>query len=117
SLDYEQTLDAIAQMAVPSLAGCLVVDLLDEDGSTRCVAAAHVRPGKTEFVRQLRVAYPPTREAHPVQQALRTGRPQFLPNLQADIEAMAHDAEHAAAIKQIGNTSGIVVPLLVRGNT
>ena len=117
SLDYEQTLDAIAQMAVPSLAGYLVVDLLDDDGSTRCVAAAHVDPDKTELVRRLRVEYPPTREGHPVQEALRSGRPQFLPDLQARVEEMAHDAEHAVAIRQIDNTSGIVVPLIVRGNT
>ena len=117
SLDYEQTLGSIAQMAVPSLAGYLVVDLLDEDGSTRCVAAAHVDPEKTELVRSLRLAYPPIRETHPVQQALRTGEPQFLPDLQARVAEMAQDVEHAAAIQQIQNTSGIVVPLVVRGNT
>jgi PAS domain S-box-containing protein len=115
SLDYEETLDAIAQMAVPSLAGYLVVDLLEEDGSPRCVAAAHVDPEKTDLVRELRLAYPPTRETHPVQEALRSGRPKLIPDLQAEAGAMAHDEEHAAAIQRLENTSGIVVPLLVRG--
>src|SRR5205823_250435 len=117
SLDYEETLDAIAQMGVPSLAGYLVVDLLEEDGSTRCVAAAHVDPEKAELVRELRLAYPPTRDTHPVQQALRTGLPQFLPDVQARADDMAHDAEHIDAIRRLENTSGIVVPLLVRGTT
>src|SRR5213596_1866365 len=102
-------------MAVPSLAGYLVVDLLEEDGSTRCVAAAHVDPEKTELVRRLRLAYPPSRESHPVQQAMRTGEPQFLPDLQARAPDMAHGPE--AAIRELANTSGIVVPLAVRGTT
>jgi PAS domain S-box-containing protein len=118
SLDYEETLEAIAQMAVPSLAGYLVVDLVEDDvSSTRCVAAAHIDPQKTELVRALRLAYPPTRATHPVQRALRTGQPQFLPQLQSQVEEMAQDPEHAAAIRAIDNTSGIVVPLLVRGST
>jgi len=52
-----------------------------------------------------------------VQRAIRIGEPQFIPDVQAEAETMAHDAEHAQAIHDLGNESGIVVPLTARGRT
>ena len=117
SLDWERTLDAIADLAVPALAGYLVIDLLDEDDELHWVVAVHADPEKTELVRELRASYPPTLSTHPIQVALRTGEAQLLPDLQAETAAMAHDAKHARAIRAIANTSGIVAPLAARGRT
>jgi PAS domain S-box-containing protein len=117
SIDWERTLDAIAELAVPALAGYLVIDLLDEDDELHWVVAVHADPEKTELVRDLRASYPPTLSTHPIQVALRTGEAQLLPDLQAETAAMAHDAKHARAIRQIANTSGIVAPLAARGRT
>jgi PAS domain S-box-containing protein len=117
SLDWERTLDAIAALAVPALAGYLVIDLLDEDDELHWVVAVHADPEKTELVRDLRVSYPPVLPTHPIQVALRTGEAQLLPDLQAETAAMAHDAKHARAIRAIANTSGIVAPLAARGRT
>jgi PAS domain S-box-containing protein len=117
SLDWERTLAAIAELAVPNLAGYLVIDLLDEDAELHWVVAVHADPEKTELVRELRGSYPPTLPTHPIQVALRTGEPQLLPDLQAETAAMAHDRKHARAIRQIANTSGLVAPLAARGRT
>ncbi|HEU5214330.1 MAG TPA: PAS domain S-box protein [Gaiellaceae bacterium] len=117
SLDWEGTLAAIAELAVPALAGYLVIDLIDEEDELHWVVAVHADPEKTELVRDLRVRYPPTRSTHPIQVALRTGEPQLLPDLQAEADAMAHDTKHARAIRRIANTSGIVAPLTARGRT
>ncbi|HZT94747.1 MAG TPA: PAS domain S-box protein [Gaiellaceae bacterium] len=117
SLDWERTLAAIAELAVPALAGYLVIDLIDEDDELHWVVAVHADPEKTELVRELRGRYPPTRSTHPIQVALRTGEPQLLPDLQAEADAMAHDTKHARAIRRIANTSGIVAPLSARGRT
>jgi PAS domain S-box-containing protein len=117
SLDWERTLAGIAELAVPVLAGYLVIDLLDEDDELHWVVAVHADPEKTELVRRLRASYPPTVPTHPIQVALRTGEPQLLPDLQAEAEAMAHDAKHARAIRRIANTSGLVAPLIARGRT
>jgi PAS domain S-box-containing protein len=117
SLDWERTLAAVAELAVPALAGYLVIDLLDEDDELHWVVAVHADPEKTELVRELRVQYPPTLSTHPIQVALRTGEPQLLPDLQAEAEAMAHDTKHARAIRKIANTSGLVAPLVARGRT
>ena len=117
SLDWEKTLAAIAEIAVPALAGYLVIDLLDDDEELHWVVAVHADPEKTELVRELRGRYPPTLRTHPIQVALRTGEAQLIPDLQAESESMAHDAKHARAIRRIANTSGIVAPLVARGRT
>jgi PAS domain S-box-containing protein len=117
SLDWERTLAAVADLAVPALAGYLVIDLVDEDDELHWVVAVHADPEKTELVRELRGRYPPTLSTHPIQVALRTGAPQLLPDLQAEADAMAHDTKHARAIRRIANTSGIVAPLVARGRT
>jgi PAS domain S-box-containing protein len=117
SLDWERTLAAIAELAVPALAGYLVIDLIDEDGDLHWVVAVHADAEKTELVRELRGSYPPTLPTHPIQVALRTGKAQLIPDLQAETDAMAHDTKHARAIRRIANTSGIVAPLAARGRT
>jgi PAS domain S-box-containing protein len=117
SLDWERTLATIGELAVPALAGYLVIDLFDEADELHCVVAAHADPKRTDLVRELRVRYPPTLATHPVQVALRTGETQLVPDLQAEVEAMAHDLRHAEAIRRIANTSGIVAPLIARGRT
>ena len=117
SLDWERTLAAIAELAVPKLAGYLVIDLIDEDDELHWVIAVHADPEKTQLVRELRGQYPPTLATHPIQVALRTGEAQLLADLQAESDAMAHDAKHARAIRRIANTSGLVAPLIARGRT
>jgi PAS domain S-box-containing protein len=116
ALAVERTLGALADLAVPTFAGHVTVDLYD-DGVLRCVGARHIDPVKTDLMYRLREQYPPTVEAHPVQRALRTGEPQFIADVQAEVETMSHDAEHARAIRELGNESGIVVPLTARGRT
>jgi len=117
TLDYEQTLASIAEMAVPTLAGQVVIDLVEDDGSMRCVAAAHSDPAKSAHVRDLRRRYPPTADDHPVQRAVRTGEAVYLGDVQDHVDEMAHDAAHAEEIRALANTSGIVVPLIARGRT
>jgi len=116
TLEIESTLGALADVAVPAFAGHVTVDLYD-DGVLRCVGARHVDPVKTELMIRLRRKYPPTVPEHPVQRALRSGDAQLVPDVQAEAESMAHDEEHVQAIHELGNTSGIVVPLTARGRT
>jgi PAS domain S-box-containing protein len=116
ALDVEHTLGALATVAVPEFAGHVTVDLY-RDGVLRCVGARHIDPAKTELMIRLRNQYPPTVPEHPVQRALASGEPQIVRDVQAEAATMAHDAAHAAAIAELGNESGIVVPLSARGRT
>src|SRR5262249_18286477 len=109
---------AVAALAVPELAGQCIVDLLEEDGTLRCVASSHVDHEKQELLRRLREEYPPTTPGHPVQAALSTGLARFLPALDEEtILSMAHDERAGAATRELANTPGIVVPLVARGRT
>jgi len=116
TLDLTQTFTALADLAVPAFAGHVTVDLFD-GGVLRLVGARHVEREKTELLIKLREQYPPTVAEHPVQRALRLGEPQFVADVQAEATTMAHNEEHVAAIRKLGNESGIVVPLIARDRT
>jgi len=51
SLDYEMTLWSLARAAVPHLADCCVVDVVQDDGEVRRVSVAHVQPDKEPSLR------------------------------------------------------------------
>lgn len=53
SLDYEATLENIAQLAIPVLADWCTVRILQPDGTLRSLAAAHADPEKMGLIRQL----------------------------------------------------------------
>ena len=116
TLAIDETLASLADVAVPDFAGHVTVDLF-EGGVLRCIGARHRDPELTQLMLELREEYPPTVADHPVQRALRTGEPQFVPDVQAEAESMAHDTQHVEAIRKLGNESGIVVPLIARGRT
>jgi PAS domain S-box-containing protein len=116
TLAIDETLASLAELAVPHFAGHVTVDVYDGD-VLRCVGARHRDADLTELMFELRQTYPPTVHGHPVQRALRTGEAQFVPDVQAEAEAMAHDAQHVESIHRLGNESGIVVPLIARGRT
>ena len=60
SLDYEETLQRVAQLVVPGLADWCAVDVLDANQRLKLVAVAHVDPDKVAFARELRNATRPT---------------------------------------------------------
>ena len=59
SLDYEETLQRVAQLAVPGLADWCAVDVADSNLRLQQVAVAHVDPDKVAFAREFRSRYPP----------------------------------------------------------
>ena len=119
SLDYEATLRSVVRLAVPVLADLCIVDILEEDGSIRRMAAAHVDPVKEELVREMRRRYPPDPNGpQPFLAALRTGRSQLVPEFSdALVEAVARDAEHLRILRSLNYTSAIAVPLVARERT
>ena len=54
SLDYEATLQSLARLGVPYLADYCAFDVIGEDGTMTCVAAAHVLPEKVSAADVLR---------------------------------------------------------------
>src|SRR5437763_2121805 len=58
SLDYATTLQSVARLAVPTLADLCVVDMVEQDGTIRRLAAAVADPAKEPLARELQARYP-----------------------------------------------------------
>lgn len=117
SLDYKRTLQNIVQLVVPYLADWCSIDLVDEAGGVRRVASAHIKPKKQAIVHDLHHRYPysPDRP-HPLKDLLLSGHSQMASQItQADLEMLARSPEHLQTLKELGLSSGMTVPLIVRG--
>ncbi|HEU5424414.1 MAG TPA: ATP-binding protein [Nitrolancea sp.] len=117
SLDYTATIQRIAGLAVPFLADWCTVDIL-EQGQSRCLAAAHVEPGKEALLWELRRRYPLTPDGpSPGSRALGGQSilyPGFAPG---ELAGTTRDAEHLRLVTELTPTSAMAVPLIVQGAT
>ena len=115
SLDYAQTLQTVAQLAVPFLADYCIVDLIEEDGSVRRLATAHVDPSKQPLLEEIK-EYPPILDSNNfVAAVLRTGRSELAPdtsNLDVSISS-AGRSELMRIVHALGPKSYLCVPLIV----
>jgi PAS domain S-box-containing protein len=118
SLDYQATLAAVAQLAVPEIADWCTIDIV-EAGSARRVAVGHVDPNKVQFARELSERYPPDPNATTgVPNVMRTGRSELHEEISQEmVEAGARDEEHLRMLRQLQLTSAMVVPLRARTRT
>ncbi|ATB30788.1 GAF domain-containing protein [Melittangium boletus] len=119
SLDYETTLKALTELAVPRLADWCSLEMVDEDGKLRLLGVAHVAPAKVELAWELRWRYPPSpKSSSGMYQVLRTGRPELVAEIPDErLVKAAQDAEHLRIIRELGLRSFILVPLIARGRT
>jgi serine phosphatase RsbU (regulator of sigma subunit) len=118
-LDYEATLERIARLAIPELADWCLVDILEEDGSVKQLAAAHADPAKEGLLREL-LAHRRFGEDSPgtVAQVLRTGKPVLVPEASESLLAeRATGEEHLRLLRDLEIYSLMSVPLLARGKT
>jgi signal transduction histidine kinase len=118
SLDSDEQMRLLAEIAVPKLADWCTVDMLDEDGSIRRVAVAHQDPEKTKWAWELPRRFPIDLESPTgVANVLRTGRPEFLPELPPELldDAVAEQPELAEVLEELGLHSWLCLPLKGRG--
>ena len=116
SIDYEDTLDRVARVAVPRFADWCVVDLL-ESGTVRRLVSAHRDPKLEQLTREMTRRYPlDLIGSNVVAQVLRNGRPMLIREITPDLfDDLASNQDHANMLKKIGAVSAVVAPLLVRG--
>ncbi|MEA2352562.1 MAG: hypothetical protein QOJ14_976 [Thermoleophilaceae bacterium] len=117
SMDYEETLKNVAAIAVPELADWCGVSLLEEDGSIRQVAAAHVDPEKVRLAWELQERYP-TDPDNPAgaPNVIRTGATEVIPEITDEmIDEGVPDPEYRQIIKDLGLRATIVAPLRAHG--
>jgi signal transduction histidine kinase/PAS domain-containing protein len=118
SLDYETTINQLAQLVVPRLADWCGVDLVDENGRLRQLAVAHKDPEKVAWARELNRRYPPDPNAPTgAPNVIRTGTPELYADISDELlAASAIDAEHLQIMRELGFTAALVVPLQARNH-
>ncbi|MGC4043300.1 MAG: PAS domain-containing protein [Armatimonas sp.] len=120
SLDYEQTLQQVAHLAVPEIADWCSVDMWDpQTREIQQLAVAHVDPEKVKWALELRDTYPPEPDgATGLPNVLRTGKSELYPYIPEEaLVAGARDEQHLAVMRQIGFRSVLIVPIVARERT
>ncbi|MEH1927416.1 PAS domain S-box protein [Nostoc sp.] len=116
SLDYEITLESVANIAVPTLADWCIVDVFREDWSSKQIAIAIADPTKLNTLEEIRRRYPPKTRAKKLLQQLQLGISIFYPELSdSHLIQMAKDEEHLQLLRSLGIHSLMVIPVRSRG--
>ncbi len=116
SLDYERTLQQVADLAVPHIADWCGVDMLEADGTISLLAVAHIDPEKIVWGHEMRRLYPPNPQATSgLPQVLRTGKSELYPYISDEMLVLsARDAKHLEMTRYLGLRSVMMVPMLGR---
>ncbi|WP_448616113.1 SpoIIE family protein phosphatase [Modestobacter sp. URMC 112] len=113
-----ETVERLAELAVPQLADLCLLDLITEHGARRA-AARHGDPARQHLVDELRQWAPPVRDLpHPAQRALAERRTQWFPAVDdAWLADVVRDPAELAAVCALELSSIISVPLVAEGRT
>ncbi|MEG5065172.1 PAS domain S-box protein [Microcoleus sp. B3-A4] len=113
SLDYQTTLERVAQLTVPKLADWCTVHMIEEDGAIEQIAVAHINPAKLEWAYQMRDKYPLNPDdPRGAALTLRTGESDLVPEIPDELLVQAaRDPEHLEILRQVGFKSVMTVPL------
>ena len=114
--DYREMVERLAQVSVPVMADLCLIDIQDEDGQMRRMAAWHADPSKRSLTAELRNVYPPDPAGgHPIMKVMRTGRSMWSSFMDDGfLRATSRDDRHFAIVKTLGFTSYMTVPLRLR---
>jgi signal transduction histidine kinase len=117
SLDFEATLAHLATLLVPRIADGYVVDVVDERGEIKRVAAVDENPEKQEVVARLRHLGPPNPKARDgIQSILEASTSRVSERITPDgLRAGARDEAHYQMLLALDLHSGLIVPLRARG--
>jgi PAS domain-containing protein len=114
SLDYEQTLRTVADLAVPQIADWCGVDLAVDEDRLQRVAVAHVDPARVALAHEMQERYPP-QPGSVVFQVIASGEPQVFRDIPDEmLVATARDEDHLRIIRELGMRSVMVVPMTLR---
>jgi PAS domain S-box-containing protein len=116
-VDYESTLQKVANLAVPYFADWSAVDVVNEDGSLRRLAVAHQEASKVVLAHELMREYPPDPQAPSgVFAVLRMGKPEIIGEITDEMLVQGtKDERHLDLIRSLGLKSYVCVPLVVAG--
>jgi PAS domain S-box-containing protein len=118
SLEPREVLQQVARVCAGSLADYCIVHV-EEGDSFRAAGIAHADPAWEERVREVLRAFPVPADAdQPVMRVLRTGTPEMIAVVDdAALRDMCIGPEHQEAVRSLGVSSAIVVPIRAKGRT
>ncbi len=116
SLDYETTVRMVAQLAVPGVADWCAVDIVTSEGTVKRVAVAHADPAKVAAVEDLERRFPTDpSSAVGAHEVIRRGESIWAAEIADEIlRTSAQSPEHLVALRELGLTGYIIVPLKAR---
>ncbi|HEX2076703.1 MAG TPA: ATP-binding protein [Longimicrobium sp.] len=116
SLEPREVLQQVARVCAGSLADYCIVHV-EEGDYFRAAGIAHADPAREERVRGVLRAFPVPADAdQPVMRVLRTGAPELIAVVDdAALEDMCTGPEHREAVRSLGVTSAMVVPIRAKG--
>jgi len=123
SLQYEVTIARVARLVVPIFADYCMVDILDDRGDFRQIAAAHSDTRLEETLRALgerrKLRAEEFRRTNRLAASiLKRGEPVLIPEIMDELLVEnSDDEEHLALWRSLNPRSAIIVPLKVRGRT
>ena len=113
-LDYEGTLAAVAEAAVPWFADWCAI-ALEDDGRLRTIAVAHAQPESAPLVEELQTRYPANPDSpRGGYRVLRTGLSELVPEIGDELLTdVAQDEEHLRLLRALNFRSALACPLKV----
>ncbi len=117
SLDYEETLRSVAQIAIPEVADWCAVSVLDDAGVLQEVATAHVDDAQREIGAEIARRFPadPSADSGSYRVA-RSGETAYVREITDEmLVAGIPDPEHLALVRRLGLRSVIIAALKARG--
>jgi PAS domain S-box-containing protein len=119
SLNPDDLLVAIANLAVPGVADWVAVELVTASGAVERKALAHANPEVRDWALEVSRRYPPDPDAPAgVYQVIRTGQAELYPEIPDELlREGAQDDEHYRILSEFGMRSVIIVPMTTRGRT
>ena len=119
ALDREDALRVLAGLAVPAIADLCAIDVVQEHGGMRRIemvqgGAVPDLPGpESGGSGQL-----PRADGPAVANVIRTGEPRLLAYVgEAELQGLARDEQHLAALRSVGLQSMMIVPMVARTRT
>ncbi len=113
SLDYEQTLQNVARVAVPAVADICAVDLFDEELTREHAFTVHRDSMRQRLVQRIRRLEPDQPDpSTPLHRVLRTGEPELFSDICDELLTdSALGEEHLAVLRALELRSALLVPM------
>ncbi len=117
SLDYQRTLQRVAELAVADIADWCTVTVVDAHGAVRRLAVVHADPTKRELADEYQRKFPPTEHrSDQLLKVLEGGPASLMVRVtDDDLARAAQTDDHLRIMRGLGCASCVIVPMVARG--